>query len=329
MILAFLVGWGAMLAAPPPLSDRDEVLSLLRAWHGDSPATRRDPRALGIRSIVATPVHRIAITRVAENRGIGVRARMPAGRRPPSAQAPIDVWAIADLEIPLGSKLGTRIERVLEDLPERVSDCERCRGEGRVSCTACQGTGVRGHGKHRHVCGACSGAGHSTCLPCTGLGGFIGPPFAWSSIAEGTATRIVRAPGISDEAALDVDAALARGLGTVVLRDDAWSGAVDGSIGYRDTSHASQLGDEIRALFSEVQATSLGRVRAHKLEVRRAAVYSVTLEDGSTFVTWGPPAKVSPEDALDARGAALGRTIGLLLVGVAIAIVVTWLGRHR
>lgn len=318
-----------MLAAPPPLGDRDEVLALLRAWHGASPETRIAPGDVPIRDIVAMPVHRIAITRIAENRGIGVRARAPAARRPLGTQAPVDVWAIEALDIPEGSRLGTRIEKVLEGEPERVHDCERCSGEGRVSCSACQGTGVRGHGKHRHVCGACSGSGHASCVPCTGLGAFVGPAYAWATIAEGTATRIVRPPGISDEAALDVDAALSRGLGTVVLRDDAWGGAVDAGLGYRDAAHATQLADEIRALKVEVESTSLGRVRGHKLEVRRSAVYTVTLTDGRSFVAWGPPAKVTPEDALDARGAALVRTLGLLLLGVAIAVVLFWLGRHR
>ncbi len=318
-----------MLAAPPPLSDRDEVIALLRAWHGESPGTRHDPLGLRIRSIVATPIHRIAITRIAENRGIDVRARMPAARRPSSSQAPIDLWQFEDLEIEEGSRLGTRIERVLDDLPERVSDCERCRGEGKNACTSCLGTGVRGHGKHRHVCGACSGAGHSTCVSCTGLGAFIGPPVAWSAIVEGTLTRIVRAPGITDQAALDVDAALERGLGTIVMRDDAWSGTVDGSTGYRDATHASQLGDEVRALFGELEATTMGRVRGHRLEIRRAAVYTVTLDDGSSFVAWGPPAKISPVDALDARGQALMRTLGLLAIGVLIAIVLIWMQRHH
>jgi hypothetical protein len=318
-----------MLAAPPPMSDRDEVLVLLRSWHGGSPGTRHDPLSLAIRSIVATPLHRIAITRVAENRGVNVRGRTPAGRRPLSTQAPIDVWSIPELDIPEGSKLGTRVEQVLEDLPERVSDCERCRGEGRIACTACHGAGVRGHGKHRHVCGACSGTGHASCLPCTGLGGFIGPPVAWSAIVEGTMTRIVRAPGISDEAALDVDALLSRGLGTVVTRDDAWSGSVDGSGSYRGSAPSSELTNEIRALFTELEATTLGRVRAHRLEIRRAAVYTVTLEDGRSFVTWGPPAKVSPADALDAPGQAMLRTAGLLLIGVLIAVALVWLQRHH
>lgn len=318
-----------MLAAPPPLSDRDEVIGLLRKWHEESPGTRHDPRTLSIRSVTATPIHRIAITRLAENRGLGVRARAPAPRRPTSSQAPVDLWAIDALDLPEGSKLGTRVEHVLEDLPERVQDCERCRGEGKISCGACHGTGVRGHGKHRHVCGACSGTGSTTCVSCTGLGGFIGPTVAWSAIVEGTASRVVRAPGISDEAALDVDAALERGLGTVVMRDDAWSGSVDQSLGYRDASQATQLGEEVRKLFSELEATTMGQVRGHRLEIRRAAVYAVTLADGKTFVTWGPPAKVSPQDALDAPGRALVRTLGLLLIGVLIAIALVWSHRHR
>lgn len=318
-----------MLAAPPPLSDRDEVIALLRKWHAESPDTRHDPLSLPIKSIAATPIHRIAITRLAENRGVAVRARVPTARRPTSSQAPIDLWSLETLDIPEGSKLGTRVEQVLEGLPERAHDCERCRGEGKIACGACHGSGVRGHGKHRHVCGACSGSGSTTCVSCTGLGAFLGPPVAWSAIVEGTLTRIVRAPGISDAAALDIDAALERGLGTVVMRDDAWSGVVDGSVGYRDASQASQIGDEVRALFGELEVTTLGRVRGHKLEIKRAAVYTVTLEDGRSFLAWGPPAKISPEDALDARGQALLRTMGLLLVGVVIAIVLVWLQRHH
>ena len=318
-----------MLAAPPPLSDRDEVLALLRQWHAEDPGTRQDPRGLAIKSIVATPIHRISITSIGENRGIGVRVRNPAAKRPPSSQAPIDAWQIDELEMAPGSKLGTRVEHELKDLPERVSDCERCRGAGKITCSVCRGTGVTGSGKHRHVCGPCSGSGSTTCVSCTGLGGFIGPPFAWSAIVEGTATRIVRAPGISDEAALDVDAALERGLGTVIQRDDVWNGSVGGSVSYRESSHESHIEDEIKKLFSEVQATTLGRLRGHRLEIRRAAVYTVTLEDGRSLLTWGPPAKVSPPDVLDARGAALMRTVGLLLLGVAIAIVLVWMQRLR
>ncbi len=318
-----------MLAAPPPLSDRDEVLVLLRKWQEESPGTRHDPRTLDIKSIVATPIHRIAITCIGENRGVGVRSRNPAARRPPSSQAPIDAWQIEELEIPEHSKLGTRIEQELADLPERVSDCERCRGDGKIACSVCHGSGVSGHGKHRHVCGACSGTGSSVCASCSGLGGFIGPAFAWSAIVEGTATRIVRAAGITDEAALDIDAALERGLGMVVHRDDAWNGAVGGSIGYRESSQHNHLDEEIRKLAAELESTTLGRLRGHRLEIRRAAVYTVTLADGRTFVTWGPPAKVSPSDALDARGAALMRTAGLLLIGVVIAIVLIWMQRHH
>ncbi|MFO0682943.1 MAG: zinc finger-like domain-containing protein [Sandaracinus sp.] len=318
-----------MLAAPPPLSDRDEVLALLRALHAESPSTRRDPASLRIRAIVATPVHRIAITRVAENRGLRVQPRMPAPRRPPTPQALVDAWQMPELDLPEGSPIGQRAEKLLDHLPERVSDCERCRGAGKVTCTLCNGAGVRGHGQHRHVCAACSGHGSTECVPCHGMGGFAGPPIAWSAIVEGTATRIVRAPGISDEAALDVDAVLAKGRGAVVVRDDAWSGGFDTSLGYRDSGSATQLGDEVRALLAELEQTTMGRVRGHKLEIRRAAVYTVTLEDGTSFVVWGTPAKVAPEGALDVRGAEIRRVLGLLLVGVVIALVVIWLGHHR
>lgn len=318
-----------MLAAPPPLSDRDEVLALLRAWHADSPGTRVDPRSLTIASVVASPIHRVAITRVAENRGIDVRPRMAAARRSVAGAPPVDVWQYDELFIPLGSTLGTRVEKVLEGLPERVSDCPRCHGEGKVTCAPCQGTGVRGQGQLRHVCAACSGVGHTPCVPCGGLGGFLGAPVAWSAIVEGTMTRIVRPAWLANDVALAIDAALAQGTGSIVTRDDAWNGAVHRSAGYRDASLASPLGDEIRALFSELEATTLGRVRAHRLEIRRVVVYQVTLASGGSFVTWGHPTMVSPEDALDAPSAALRRSLRLIGVGVLLAMLLAWTMRFH
>ena len=161
-----------------------------------------------------------------------------------------------------------------------------------------------------------------------GLGGFSGPPFVWSAIVEGTVTRVVRAPGISDEALLDVDAVFSRGLGAIVTRDDAWSGTLDASAGYRGGDTTSDLAEQVRALLAELDATSIGRARGHKLEIKRAAAYTVTLGDGRAFTLWGPPAKVSPPDALDAPGRALLRNLGLLAIGFFVALVLMWLTRH-
>jgi hypothetical protein len=313
-----------MLAAPPPPSDRDEVIGLLRRWHESHPGARRDPTKLAIDSVDASPIHRIAITRIAESRGVSVRPRTPASRKTVASLAPIDPWTIAELDLPEGSRVGTRKEHDLAGEADRVAECERCRGEGKMRCGACHGSGVRGRGMHHHVCGACSGAGHVTCLSCTGLGGFSGPVYAWSAIVEGTHTRIVRAPGISDEAALDVDAALERGLGTVITRDDAWSGAIGGASGYRTTTASTPLGDEIAAAYAELGPTTAGRVRGHRLEIRRASVYTVVLRDGTRFATWGSPPKVSPEDALDAPAVAVARVLVTLSIVALLAVLLTW-----
>lgn len=306
-----------MLAAPPPKSDRDEVIALLRAWQSAG-GERADPLALGIKSIVAVPVHRIAISRIAENRGVKAQLRTPAGRRSLPPERRFDVWQLEDLEHGASAHVGRRLEKVLEDQPEMVSDCERCRGAGEIACTPCNGSGRIRSGQHAHHCGTCGGSGRVTCVSCTGLGGFSGLPVAWSEIVEGTVSRIVRPAGITDAAALDMHDVLARGLGSVVAKLDPW----DGSTG------AIPVPDEVRALALELEQNSVGRARWQRLEIRAAAVYSVALDDGRTFVTWGPPAKVVPEDVLDVKGAAAVRIVIMLLVGILVAMVLMWIGRH-
>lgn len=314
-----------MLAAPPPKSDRDEVIALLRSWQ--SGGERADPLTLGIKSIVAMPIHRIAISRIAENRGVKAQMRTPAARRTLPPGRAFDAWQLAELEHPTGAAVGRRLEVVLEGQADIVSDCERCRGEGRVSCTPCNGSGRIRSGQHAHPCGTCNGSGRVTCVSCTGLGGFAGLPVAWSEIVEGTVSRVVRPPGISDAAALDMDDVLGRGLGTIVAKVDPWDGNVEAPAGYRGTDPIP-VPDEVRALLAELDQNSVGRARWHRLEIRRAAVYAVTLDDGRSFVTWGPPAKVVPEDALDVKGAAAVRVVIALLVGVLLALVLVWIGRH-
>jgi len=318
-----------VLAAPPPLSDRDEVIALLRAWHADGPDTRYAPASLDIRSIVAIPVHRVAITRIAENRGTGSVPRTPTTRRVQTTLDPIDPWSIPELDLSDDSPVGRRIEKVLEGEPDRVSDCGRCAGEGRLRCGACGGSGYVGGGKHRRRCEACGGSGMVSCTSCGGLGAFAGPPIAWSVIAEGSLTRVVRPAGISDQAALDLDAALGRGLGALVLRENAWNGTLDGVGDARDGATVGGLSDQVRSLRDELAGTSAGRARGERIEIRRASVYTVTLGDGRSFQIWGPPAKVSPPDALDAPGRSLLRVVGLFAIGFVVALALMWLQRHR
>jgi len=217
-----------MLPAPPPMSDRDEVIALLRAWQSSSPDTRGDPSKLPIASIVAAPIYRVAITRIAEQRGVRVRPRMPGPRRAGQLVTRVDPWTIEEIALPLEAKLGRRIEKEIEDAPEIGSDCERCRGEGQAGCTACGGSGYRPSGQHgrEHPCATCNGTGRVVCTPCGGLGGFVGPQVAWAEIVEGTVSRIVRPSGLPEQAVLDVDAAIERGAGVPIARDDHWGGSV-------------------------------------------------------------------------------------------------------
>jgi hypothetical protein len=318
-----------MLPAPPPMSDRDEVIALLRAWHEGSPDVRADPTAISITSIVAAPIYRIAITRIAEQRGVRARPKMPGPRGIGATADRVDPWHIADLTLPAEARTGRRKELEIEGAPEISSDCERCRGEGKCACGTCNGTGRVGHGKHQHTCHSCNGAGRTICASCGGLGAFVGPQVAWAEIVEGTNARVVRPSGIPDQAVLDLDAAIERGGGAVLVKDDAWSGVFDPSLGARDPSAADALAGEVQALLAEVAEQSLGQARGHRLEIRRAAVYRVSLADGRSFLLWGRPARVSPENALDEPNRALMKTAGLFAIALVVTLVMLWIARHH
>jgi len=85
---------------------------------------------------------------------------------------------------------------------------------------------------------------------------------------------------------------------------------------------------EVQALSAELDQTSVGQARAHRLEIRRSAVYRVNLADGRSFLVWGTPARVEPENALDESSRVALRTMRWLGIGVLIAIVMMWLARH-
>jgi hypothetical protein len=307
-----------MLTAPPPLTDRDEVLALLRAHHAESPSTRRAPNEIEIASIDALPTLRVSLTSVVEGRGVRVLPIRPAPRPPIGYTPPkIDCWALDGLDLPDDAPIGRRAERALEG--EMPCDCERCAGRGERRCDVCRGSGHINSGRHRKTCHACNGRGANPCVTCNGLGGFVGSPMAWSAIVESTAVRIVKGPDLPDDAALAIDAVLEKGGGTLIHRQEGArvEHAVLPAIGYRGSA-ANPLVEGVDSLLAEIDSAGTARVRTQRLEVRRAAAFRVSSKDGKSFLVWGAPVRVSPEDALDKPSAEIARAF--LFGGAILAV---------
>ena len=207
-------------------------------------------------------------------------------------------------------------------------DCEQCAGRGERRCEVCAGSGKMGGQNGRKSCNTCNGRGHNPCAHCKGFGTFMGSPIAWSAIVESSAVRIVKGPGLPDEVALAIDLALEKSGGTLIHRQEGTKieRAELPAMGYRGVA-TDPLVEGVEHLLAELDTAGTGRVRMQRLEVRRAAAFRVSGKDGKSFVVWGAPARVLPEDAVDKPSAEIARAVGFG-VGIVLVGVVLYLLTH-